>query len=308
MLLSLILALSPSHPFRPQGFYGRQARAWFLNQVARYAPELAEAIHTSSGRRPYTVSSLAFADAAGRPLNGHSLITARDLCFLRITSLFEPLSEVLLAKVLPHLPTTMKLKGTTFKLHGRADWNEWDRQMTFEELVEAATVAAATRAKLDGITLEFVSPTAFRSEGIDLTLPTADQVWRSLFSRWQSFAGEEFALNPLWSPFADTCIAVSEFNLQSGKVIFKDGEKGAATGCLGQATYRLLPPRYCGTLAEYREGAGPVLQLLADFALFSGVGHHTTIGLGQVRRVAAATAGGSDGRPVTPFYRHTEMG
>ena len=67
------------------------------------------------------------------------------------------------------------------------------------------------------------------------------------------------------------------------KVSFKNGVKGAATGCTRRATYRLLPEKHCGDYAPLRQGAEGVLHSLANFALFSGIGHHTTVGLGQAR-------------------------
>jgi hypothetical protein len=38
---------------------------------------------------------------------------------------------------------------------------------------------------------------------------------------------------------------------------------------------------------EYWEGASTVMQSLAQFAFYSGVGHHTTIGMGQCRPLSS---------------------
>jgi CRISPR/Cas system endoribonuclease Cas6 (RAMP superfamily) len=120
---------------------------------------------------------------------------------------------------------------------------------------------------------------------VDINLPSPDQVWRSLWQRWNAFAPPELHIDPFWPEFAAHCIVVSDFLLRSTKVTFKQGEKGAATGCTGQATYRLLPEKHCGEYALFRPGSVQVLRTLAGFAIFSGIGHHTTIGLGQSRWV-----------------------
>ena len=86
MLLSLVLAFSPTEPVTPRGFYGRQARAWFLGQIQRHDPALAEALHSGDGARCYTVSDLW--RPPGRLMPG-------DTCYLRLTSLAGPLQSSL---------------------------------------------------------------------------------------------------------------------------------------------------------------------------------------------------------------------
>jgi CRISPR-associated endoribonuclease Cas6 len=278
MLLSLLLILTPTQPTRLNGFYGRQAQAWLLGQIARHAPEFADNLHRSNGSRPYTVSGLIVPEAGRREEDGEIWLIPKNECLLRITSMSTQLSELLLSKVVPNLPGTLRLKWSTFKILRLSKENGWDGQSTFEDLVRQAG-----ERDNPSVTLEFGSPTAFRSNGIDLTLPVADQVWRSLYWRWNTFAQQELQIDPLWPEFAGTCIVASDFRLRSMKVTFKRGEKGAATGCTGQITYRLLPERHCGEYAAFRPGSQQVLRTLAGFALYSGVGHHTTIGLGQTR-------------------------
>lgn len=278
MLLSLLLSLTPLEPVPLDAFYGREAQAWLLSQVAHHDHALFESLHGDASPKPYTVSSLLVPAGERREENRTRLLPG-ERCLLRITSLSTRLSELLLEKVAPDLPLSLELKWLKFKVIGPLQAGDWAGQATFADLARQAGQARGGPSA----TLEFASPTAFRSEGIDLTLPTPDQVWRSLYWRWNTFAPPDLQIDRAWTEFARACIVVSDFRLRSRKVFFKQGEKGAATGCVGQATYYLLPEKHCGEYAPFRAGAEQVLHTLAAFAFYSGVGHHTTTGLGQAR-------------------------
>lgn len=278
MLLSLLLTLTPVQSTTLRGFYGREAQAWLLGQVQQYDPLLAEELHRPNAPRPYTVSSLLVNGAGRRGPEGEIALVQGHEVQLRITSLSPRLSELLLAKIAQHLPQHLRLKWTEFCELRLSEENGWDAQTTFEGLLEKAHALRG-----DSVTLEFASPTAFRFEQVDQTLPTPELVWKSLYHKWNTFAPEPLRLDPLWPDFARRCLVVSDFSLRSMKVDFQNGHKGAATGATGRATYRLLPEKHCGEFAPFREGAANVLRTLAGFALFAGVGHHTTIGLGQTR-------------------------
>lgn len=285
MLLSLLLNLTPTEPTILEGFYGRQVQGWFLKLVAQHDSELAERLHQSNGPRPYTVSGLILRDRElGRiGEDGRIPLVPGNECQLRLTTLSRELSELLLGCMVPSLPQMLRLKWSHFKELRLAEQNQWDGETTFEALIEKG---AGTRG--ESVTLQFASPTAFRSGQVDITLPVPEQVWRSLWWRWNAFAPPELHIDPLWPQFAANCLVVSDYCLRAQKVQFKGGAKGAATGATGQATYRLLPERHSGDFAVFREGADQVLRTLAAFALYAGVGHHTTIGLGQTRWLGIA--------------------
>lgn len=292
MLLSQLLALTPTRPVTPRGFYGRQARAWFLGQVQRHDRALAEALHGGDGARCYTVSTLWHPPGLLRP---------GDACYLRLTSLAEPLTRLLTGPFLERLPQRAQIGDLELQPLGRAAWHAWDGQTTFDALVEAAHQRQQPR-----VTLHFAAPTAFRAQGSDQTLPAPYLVWGSLYRSWQQFAPPALRIHELWPRFVSAGVVVSDFHLQSEKVIFKQGTKGAATGCTGYATYRLLPAHLCGDYGDVREGAEAVLHTLSAFAQFCGVGHHTAIGLGQARAIQDLQE--IEGGVMTPRYRQVKMG
>ena len=74
--------------------------------------------------------------------------------------------------------------------------------------------------------------------------------------------------------FADECLAISQFRGHTRMLRGKDG--GKQIGFVGEVTYRALnTDRYWLSL----------INVLADYAFFAGVGYGTTQGMGQCRRV-----------------------
>jgi CRISPR/Cas system endoribonuclease Cas6 (RAMP superfamily) len=65
---------------------------------------------------------------------------------------------------------------------------------------------------------------------------------------------------------------------------FAEGTRGAATGFTGTVGFALLAQKKVKpSWQPYWDGADVVMQSLARFAFYSGVGHHSTIGMGQAR-------------------------
>ena len=278
MLLSIMLSLSLIEDSKLEGYYGRQVQGWLLHFIAKFNEEIVEEMHKNNGMRPYTVSNLLFPKESRWEDNGRMRLAAGTECQIRITSLTEEFSELLVKDLLPNLPRRIRLKWSEFRNIHVVHQNQWTGMTTFEQLVEQSEKDSGVSAILD-----LASPTAFRTGNVDLTLPVPEQVWRSLWWRWNHFAPENLKIDSIWARFAENCIVVSDYLLQAKKIYFKKGAKGAVTGATGQITYSLLPSKNCGEYAEYRLGADLVMRTLANFAMYSGVGHHTTIGLGQTR-------------------------
>jgi len=272
MLVSLLITLLAQNSGKLGGFFGREIQAWFLSQLARHEPSLAESIHSSERIKPYTVSSLikpqTFSRVADNPNNEY---------WLRITTLTESIGTVLLEKMAPRLPSTLRLQSEELKITGWTTKGLWTGQTTYNEIMEQTNASSS----LSRIRLRFASPTAFRSQQINNPFPLPDYVWKSLFWKWILFAPDTLQINPKWPEFAANCITVTEFDIHSEKINLR-GNKGILFGgCVGDATYHLLPEKECGEFSSFWHNAEQVLKLLAEFSMFSGVGHHTTMGLGQ---------------------------
>lgn len=282
MLLSRLISLTAESSYPILGALGRPAQAWFLGQVTQANPGLASALHDETGLKPYTVSTLL--DDNGRPLAAGSWLQPGQECWLRITTLNDALSDALEGKILARLPERLTLYKMNFRINGvarRRAEHPWADGTSFDQIAQDAGLAAANGS----VRLEFASPTAFRSNGLDLCLPYPGQVFRSLWAKWNAFCPEPMQIQDVWPAFAEDCILVNEITaLNSTHWVFAEGARGDATGFHGTLGFYLpapksLPEKWRG----YADGAPAVMQSLARFGFYAGVGHHATIGMGQVR-------------------------
>jgi CRISPR-associated endoribonuclease Cas6 len=287
MLLSWILSLQPEEPATVSTNLGRAAHAWFLDQVRAADPALAEALHggqepalsSAKGQRPFTVSNLW--ELAREPRPEATLSPLRRYT-LRVTSFSPELSALVRERVIPAVleapegeRTRAILAGAAFRIvSGTLDPAEhpWAATDTFEGLVQRHTLAPQV-ARTVG--LRFASPTAFRVTGKKwaVPLPLPGLVFGGLLDKWNAFSPVQ--VHPDVRSFADECLAVSSYRLETRRASFgEEGERGSYSGFVGQCRY------YIEVADRYWVG---LIQLLAGFSLYAGVGLRTTMGLGQAR-------------------------
>lgn len=103
--------------------------------------------------------------------------------------------------------------------------------------------------------------------------------------KWNAFAAEPMQIHEFWPSFASDCILVDELTaVNTTHWEFAEGARGAATGFTGTVGFSLIPKgKVKKDWREYWDGSATVMQSLAKFAFYCGVGHHTTIGMGQSR-------------------------
>jgi len=144
----------------------------------------------------------------------------------------------------------------------------WAAATTYQEL--AAEWLLARRAAPRRISLQFTSPTTFKSAGMHLPVPLPHLVFGSLLERWNACA--PIAFPPEARRYAAECLALGRYRLSSRQVPVKGG--GLRVGAVGEVTYTSL---------NYDRYWMSLMAILAAFALFCGVGAGSTMGLGQVR-------------------------
>ena len=242
-------------------WWGRAIQALFLSQVRSLDAELAVELHEPGQARPYTVSGL----IGYRGIE--SLSDGSSLSF-RVTALREDVRMVLIQLseagggfsagarlTLDYLPFEILPCET-----GAAPTEE----RSYADLI-AARMSQAARAQID---FRLRSPTLFKSEGKTQPLPLPVLVFRSLLERWNTFSPLAFPEDTL--RFAEECVAVSGFSLRTFPAEL--GENALRIGAVGKVRYRALnPDRYWIS----------ILQSLARFSAFSGIGAGTAYGLGQ---------------------------
>jgi CRISPR-associated endoribonuclease Cas6 len=273
-LISLVLTLRPvsqpdtEHPLPL--WWGRAAHALLLNTVRAVDENLAQTLHDESSIRPLTASNLMGSFKQGK-LNPEGDYT------LRFTGLNQAVSQILWDAIQADgwlAPgKTVELDYIRFEVSAATcdpKQNEWTALTNYNDLAAARLVS--TEAAERQTSLYFASPTQFHTHERTMPLPLPDLVFGSLADRWNSFA--PIAFPPELKRYASECLVINRFDLVSRPVVIKNG--GKRIGAVGQISYTTL---------NYDRYWMSLIQTLAAFALFAGVGAGVTMGLGQTRQV-----------------------
>lgn len=125
----------------------------------------------------------------------------------------------------------------------------------------------------DQVRLRFISPTAFKQGHGHLRFPLPANVFRSPAKMWEAFAPPMMLLAPDWLLWCRKNVFVTKHRLETIEVPISQTVR--FTGFVGEAWFE-------ATRASDLQLR--TWQALADLALFCGVGHKTTMGLGAVER------------------------
>jgi CRISPR-associated endoribonuclease Cas6 len=268
---SLILNLQPRSPIASHYLTGKHLHALFLTVVSSVDQHLGDRLHEQKTEKAFTLSPLQISNA---PLRGHLLqwqynrpITAGTACWWRISLLDDALFGHLTSLWLNLNPSHPWHLGSadlviTSVLGTPQSTQPWANFSSYAQLYEQAS--DETRQ----ITFAFCTPATFRQGKYDSALPTRECVFNSLLHRWNRYSG---------IPLPETLVEYlfpSFFDIQTELVNHPDGKWA---GCVGTIGYRILGDVAPETVKQ--------INTLADFALYSGVGRKTPMGMGMVRRM-----------------------
>lgn len=271
MPISITLTLtSPTDMTLPhQPPLGRANYAALLERLGQVDAALARQIHDGDGPKPLTCSALMGARANRAGIH----CEADGRYVLRVTGLTPPVGAGLAHALLREPPATWTIGGHTFAVVAATcdpAQDAWSGECSYEELAAHQLLQNAQPPRK--VTFSFASPTSFKSKGMHVAVPLPDLVFGSLVERWNAFS--PVTLSPEMRRFGEEMVALSNYQLRTQPVIQKSG--APLIGAVGRATYTALGgDRYWLS----------VMQMLADFALYAGVGVKTTTGMGQVRRI-----------------------
>ncbi|MEW5858169.1 MAG: CRISPR-associated endoribonuclease Cas6 [Cyanobacteriota bacterium] len=272
---SLVLNLLPQSPIPPQYLTGRHLHALFLTLVSSVDQDLGNSLHESGADKAFTLSPLQSSRQIKRigvtdstlQWEHKTAIPAGTTCWWRISllddTLFSKLTQLWL-NLNPQHPWHLGSADLhiTSILGTRQSTQPWANASSYAQLYEQASDSDRL------ITFSFVTPTAFRQGQYDTALPTRECVFNSLLNRWNKYSGIEL------SHFSIESIFPSFFNIHTEIVA---DSRSKFIGLTGEISYRIL--------GDVSPEVIKNINTLADFALYSGVGRKTPMGMGMVRRL-----------------------
>jgi CRISPR-associated endoribonuclease Cas6 len=290
---SLVLNLQPRSPIAPGYLTGKHLHALFLTLVSSVDQSLGDHLHEQQKEKAFTLSPLQVLEkrdqGTGNREQGignrkksvpssfssipyllqyhhlHSIPTETS-CWWRISLLDDTLFSHLTPLWLNLNPAQPWHLGSAdlqiLSVLGTAQSTQpWANFASYQELYEQAS--DSTRK----LSFNLCTPATFRQGKFDSALPTRECVFQSLLNRWNRYSG---------IPFEETLIEhlfPSFFDIRTELV---EHPEGRWAGCVGTIAYRIL--------GDADAIATKQLNTLADFALYSGIGRKTPMGMGMVRR------------------------
>lgn len=260
ILGKLRIGLQAGNGLRLKGLGGEALHGLFFRLLRQTSPELASEIHRQEDQRPFSLTP-PLTDCelrGGYVIASPGTTLSFDLAFLSeelfavcvsaFLSILQDGRTVILSRQ-PVVVQSVDLREGAFS--------------SFERIISEASLSSR-------IVMQFVTPTSFRKNEMQVTFPQPELVFSSLLRRWNAFSQFELPVEHL-SDFAS--IKVSSYDLHTELVEFS---KYKIIGFKGKVEYEL--PRDGSTVFVRTVNA------LAQFAIYSGVGAKTAMGMGQVQR------------------------
>ncbi|MBD2093485.1 CRISPR-associated endoribonuclease Cas6 [Microcoleus sp. FACHB-1515] len=268
---SLVLNLQPRSPI-PSGYLtGKHLHALFLTLVSSVDRALGDRLHEQKTDKAFTLSLLQVGNRSQRgdrlQWEHHRAIPAGTPCWWRISLLDDTLFGHLTPLWLNLNPSHSWHLGSadlqiTSVLGTAQSTQPWANFSSYAQLYEQAS------DQLRQISIAICTPATFRQGKYDSALPTRECIFNSLLNRWNRYSNI-----PFQEPLTE-CLFPSYFDLQTELVNHPDGK---FAGCVGTISFRILGDVGLETIKQ--------INTLADFAIYSGVGRKTPMGMGMVRRV-----------------------
>jgi CRISPR-associated endoribonuclease Cas6 len=170
------------------------------------------------------------------------------------------------------LGTVLEFLGGVFRVSDRRD------EVTYYESLYQVFVgnepegdSRSGRLHQRRIALQFLTPTSFSQDRLNLPLPVPGLMFRSWLERWNAFSpvylGEADLLG-----YLGQCVAIAYHRTQTQNYRLP---KGTVTGFRGEVTLNVV--------ARSDELLANVAMLLAQYGQFCGTGMKTRLGMGQTR-------------------------
>ena len=280
MPISALIHLSPPEDTTLRPTMGHHAHAVFFTLLRIGNPKKAEELHTGSAQKPFTVSPLI---AKGTRHHDQLHIKAGTPCKLRFTFLSDALFAHFAQAFFTGQHPSIRLGQATFQINRLIttgpEADGWGDTTTYEELIDAA-------GQETHMQIRFYSPTAFRAltpRGQDRRDEAAIDLvrcYQSWVNKWNAFAPMQIDKRRLLD-FVEHHAGLTAVDSKN-KVL--DFGRNRIRGFVGSCAYRFYIESQPTDTGERDIEMLRWVNLLADYAFYSGTGYKTTMGMGQTRR------------------------
>ena len=260
MVGSVVVSLSAKSELVLRGMGGEALHGLFFNILKRNSMEIASKLHEQEELRPFSISPL---------LEGHEL--KEGYCFVspgrKVAFRLTMLNEEILGTAVSALFFVMAEDQILYL--SKKPISIERIEVRDEEFTSFSKLLKDALPHLK-VTLEFVTPTSFRSDGAQSLFPDPRLVFSSLLRRWNAFSEIKLPQDYIEN---FSSIRVSNYDLRTELVQFS---RYKMIGFKGRTEFEL--PKDSG------ESFQRAVNALADFAPYAGVGVKTTMGMGQAKR------------------------
>ncbi|OJV90368.1 MAG: CRISPR-associated endoribonuclease Cas6 [Chloroflexi bacterium 54-19] len=275
MPVSLVVVVKPKIAGSILAANGRWVHGLFFNWLQQEESALGNAFHEEDEKeKPFTISCLQPLTSERIDFKGSLPLLASHLYWFRITSM-HPLLDRVLQESFFRNKTELTLQEIPFSVENvtfSPRQHPWGATITWQDL--------DTNAPVNTVRIEFASPTMLKmarrpgeKTGRILRLPLPSEVFGKLAARWNGFSGDP--LDPELLTALKENLVITDYALHTVAIKEGKGKNSWEWPCFqGWCEYTLMP----SDLA-----LAAVLQKLARFSFYSGLGFKTPRGFGQSR-------------------------
>ena len=288
---ALVCRIWATDSFVIHNHMGEALQQLILSAINHVNPRLADLLHDKSGHqvKAYSVSSLHKPESDGVLMGD---VRANDEAWLRLVGLQADVVAALDEFFVQSKPANIEIDRHQWELI-EATWQNhpWAGTTSYQPLLLHFHNTEPTQA----IEMRFVTPTAFRSNGLDVPLPILRSIFGSLERQWRELSG--FSLPRELNAFIDYFLCIQQVELMT-ETLHLQGEdhvgfRGKLAISIQGSNNRLRrdAKRYAEAdaldkflredqrrLADLARAVG----LLSAFGFYTGVGKKTTQGMGMV--------------------------
>jgi CRISPR-associated endoribonuclease Cas6 len=233
------------------GTGGTELHASFLQGVRHYDPAFSEILHEDR-EKPFSLGPLV---GEMNMQEGKWLLETGKWYSFSLASLNQSIYEI--------LPQMVEFWTNKPLRLGQAEFILYEAKFVVPGGISYSSIVEKSR-EVEKFSLEFLSPTAFKSKGKYLLFPEFEQVYRSLATTWHSFSNAPLGASNLKG------VEVVKYKL---KTVLGKFDSYQVPGFIGNCQYSITGNR---ELAR-------IMGILGYYAGFAGIGYKRTMGQGQVR-------------------------